>query len=135
MPRLLSSVLLLLAAALPACIPVETSTKPPPSAPSAPPPAALLRVRGAEIVDGTGRAVVLRGVAFGNQVWSNERIPRKHHGEEDFARLADLGMNAVRFYLNYRTLESDAEPGKYLEDGFRWLDENMAWARRTTAST
>ena len=38
-------------------------------------------------------------------------------------------MNVVRFYLNYRTLESDAEPGKYLDDGFRWLDENVAWAR------
>jgi endoglucanase len=107
-----------------------------PRAPGAGPPArapdqasAILRVRGADIVDGTGRAVILRGVAFGNQVWSNERIPKMHHGEQDFARVASLGMNVVRFYLNYRTLESDDEPGKYLDDGFRWLDENVAWAR------
>jgi hypothetical protein len=90
---------------------------------------AILRVRGAEIVDGAGRSVILRGVAFGNQVWANERIPRMHHGESDFARVASLGMNVVRFYLNYRTLESDSEPAKYLDDGFRWLDENVAWAR------
>jgi endoglucanase len=90
----------------------------------------ILRVQGAKVVDGSGKAVVLRGVAFGNQVWSNVRIPVQHHAEEDFARVASLGMNAIRFYLNYRTFESDAEPGEVLEDGLGWLDQNIAWARR-----
>jgi endoglucanase len=117
---------------VPACIPDAAPTTPVP-AHAAPTPAqasAILRVRGAEIVDGTGRSVTLRGVAFGNEVWSNERIARRHHGEQDFARLAAMGMNVVRFYLNYRTLESDADPGHYLGDGFAWLDENVAWARK-----
>ena len=39
--------------------------------------AQMLRVRGAEIVDGKGRPVVLRGVAFGNEVWANVRLPRQ----------------------------------------------------------
>jgi hypothetical protein len=29
----------------------------------------LLQVRGAELVDGAGQPIVLRGVAFGNEVW------------------------------------------------------------------
>lgn len=115
-----------------ACVP-DTGASPTPIAarPAPTPSSEILRVRGAEIVDGAGRTVILRGVAFGNQVWSNERIPRMHHGERDFERVASLGMNVVRFYLNYRTLESDDEPGKYLDDGFRWLDENVAWARNS----
>ena len=38
-------------------------------------------------------------------------------------------MNAVRFYMNYRTFEADAAPGKYLDDGWQWLDDNIAWAK------
>ena len=87
-------------------------------------------MRGADIVDGKGRPVVLRGVSFGNEVWGNVRLPRRHHDEADYARVAAMGMNAVRFYMNYRTFESDAAPGKYLDDGWQWLDDNIAWAKR-----
>ena len=97
---------------------------------------AILRVRGAKIVDGAGRVVALRGVAFGNEVWSNTRLPRRHHGEVDYQRVAGMGMNAVRFYLNYKTFlseavrESDTAPAQYLADGWQWLDDNIAWARK-----
>ena len=94
------------------------------------PGGAVLRVRGADIVDGKGRPVVLRGVSFGNEVWTNVRLPRRHHDEADYGRIAAMGMNAVRFYLNYRTFEADAAPGKYLDDGWQWLDDNIAWAKR-----
>jgi endoglucanase len=91
---------------------------------------AILRVRGAQIVDGAGRVVVLRGVSFGNEVWNNTRLPRRHHAEADYQRIAAMGMNAVRFYLNYRTFEADAAPGQYLADGWQWLDDNIAWAKK-----
>jgi len=91
---------------------------------------ALLHVRGEQIVDGRDRPVVLRAVAFGNQVWTNVRLPRRHHDETDYQRVAAMGMNAVRFYMNYRTFESDAAPGAYLDDGWQWLDDNVAWAKR-----
>ena len=74
--------------------------------------------------------MVLRGVSFGNEVWSNVRLPRRHHDEADYQRVAAMGMNAVRFYMNYKTFEADAAPGKYLDDGWQWLDDNIAWARR-----
>ena len=43
----------------------------------------ILRVRGVDVVDGHGHAVMLRGVAFGNQVWTNVRLPRQDHAEVD----------------------------------------------------
>ncbi len=92
--------------------------------------AQILRVRGPDIVDGAGRPVLLRGVAFGNEVWSNTRLPRKEHDEVDFQRVAAMGMNVVRFYMNYKTFEADATPGTYLADGWQWLDDNIAWARK-----
>ena len=76
-----------------------------------------------------GRSL-LRGVAFGNEVWANVRLPRRHHDETDYQRVAAMGMNAVRFYMNYRTFEADAAPGQYLDDGWQWLDDNIAWAKR-----
>ncbi len=98
--------------------------------PAAPASRGLLHVRRAEIVDGKGRPVVLHAVAFGNAVWGNVRIPRQHHDESDYARLKAMGMNAVRFYMNYRTFESDDAPGQYLADGWQWLDDNIAWAKK-----
>jgi endoglucanase len=122
---------------------IEPAPSPPiaaPAAPSPPPPlsaaaaAAILRVRGAEIVDGAGQPIQLRGVAFGNEVWGNVRLPRRHHGEVDYQRVAAMGMNVVRFYMNHRTFEGSrpaASAGAaYLPDGWQWIDDNVAWARR-----
>lgn len=89
----------------------------------------FMRAQGTKIVDSNGDPVFLRGISFGNRVWVNDRIPTKHHGKEDFKRVADLGMNLVRFYINYQTLESDDQPYTYLADGWQWLDDNVEWAR------
>ncbi len=105
---------------------VSTSPLSDPNLPKLP----LLRVDGARIVAENGASVRLTGVAFGNEVWGNVAVPSGHHSEADFERLAKMGMNSVRFYLNYRTFEDDAAPGKYKQAGWDWLDENIAWARR-----
>ena len=90
----------------------------------------FLRRDGERIVDGAGQPVRLRGVAFGNQVWGSKALPVTHHGEVDFERVRAMGMNAVRFYMYYGTFEDDAAPGVYKDAGWRWLDDNVAWARR-----
>ncbi len=90
----------------------------------------MLRVQGNEIVDATGHAVVLRGVAFGNQVWQEQAVPVLHHNETDYARLASMGMNSTRFYLNHITFEDDAAPGVYKAEGWQWIDQNIAWAKK-----
>jgi endoglucanase len=99
-------------------------TKPPGHSPHA-----TLHRRGGEIVDPEGRPVVLRGVGFGNEVWSNVPVPRDHHSEADFQRVAELGMNVVRFYLNDVTFEDDAAPFVYKDAGWAWVDDNVRWAK------
>jgi endoglucanase len=108
--------------------PPAASTPPAPLAPDV--AARILRVRGADIVDGGGHAIMLRGVAFGNEVWSNVRLPRNDHAEADYRNVSAMGMNVVRFYMNDRTFESDTAPGTMLADGWQWLDDNIAWARK-----
>lgn len=77
-----------------------------------------------------GKPVFLRGVCFSNQFWVNEAISEFHHGEQDYKRLADLGVNLVRFYINYTILEDEFNPGVYKDSGWEWLDKNIEWARK-----
>jgi aryl-phospho-beta-D-glucosidase BglC (GH1 family) len=90
----------------------------------------ILRRKGNLIVDARGREVWLKGVSFGNEVWSNNTLPVNHHTEKDFGRVASLGMNVVRFYLNYKTLEDDQQPYTYKQEGWDWIDKNIAWAKK-----
>lgn len=94
------------------------------------PAANLLRCNGTRIVDSAGTAVPLRGVAFGNEVWSGAAVPSTHHNELDFARVQAMHMNVVRFYLSYQSFEDDAAPYQYKQAGFDWLDKNIAWAKK-----
>lgn len=92
------------------------------------PGAAFLRVKGADITDGDGKTVFLKGVSFGNEVWTDVEIP-DDHGEVDFGRLADLGANSTRFLLNYKTFEDDDAPGTYKQAGWDWIDQNVSWGK------
>ena len=92
-------------------------------------PLSMLRVQGDKIVDATGRTVTLKGVAFGNQVWQEQAVPVLHHNEVDYARLASMGMNSTRFYMNHITFEDDAAPGVYKPEGWQWIDQNIEWAK------
>ena len=108
-----------------AAAPPTAATPPGPLAPAV--AARILRVRGADIVDGAGRPVMLRGVAFGNEVWSNTRLPRTHHDEVDYQRVAAMGMNVVRFYLELQDVHGGiaaSEPRRSL------LADGLAVARR-----
>jgi endoglucanase len=76
-----------------------------------------------------GEEIHLRGMAFGNLVYEDNRSPAQHHSEIDLQRVRSLGMNAIRFYLNYKTFESDASPYTYKQSGWDWLDKNVEWAK------
>jgi endoglucanase len=89
---------------------------------------AWLSVRSTAIVDRDGKQRFLKGVSLGNEVWTNAVLP-DDHTEVDFRRLAAMGANSTRFLLNYRTFEDDAAPGVYKDAGWRWIDQNIAWAR------
>lgn len=115
----------------PPLTPLPEESLPPNTTPLAPEvEAQLWSVQGREVVDGEGTPVVMRGIAFGNEVWNHTAIPSAHHTGRDFATVAAMGMNSVRFYLSYRTFEDDAAPFVYKEAGWSWLDQNVEWAKR-----
>jgi len=96
-----------------------------------PKPDGLVSLSGTQILDAQGNPMLLQGVAFGNEVWRNPTsAPQNHHSEIDYQRVSTMGMNAVRFYLNYQLFESDSNPYVYRQEGWDWLDTNIAWAKR-----
>ena len=89
----------------------------------------FVRAEGRELVCG-GEPYLIKGMAMGNDVWNNpSAAPAADHDESAFRELAAMGFNSVRFYLNYALFEDDADPYRYREEGFGWLDRNIRWAR------
>jgi hypothetical protein len=83
------------------------------------------------LTDGEGNNILLKGMAFGNNVWANPAVPPKtHHTEESYGELSAIGFNSVRFYLNYGLFESDDAPYKYKKEGWDWLDWNIKMAKK-----
>ncbi len=89
-----------------------------------------IRTSGQNLVIGSNNTVInLHGVCFGNQVWSTPSIPpTTHHAEADFARVTNMHMNAIRFYMNYQLFEDDSNPYHYKQTGWDWLAANIQWA-------
>lgn len=90
----------------------------------------FIRTDGRLLKDDEGREYLLKGMAFGNNVWTNPADPPydTHHTKESYRELSDMGFNSVRFYLNYRLFEEDDAPYIYKESGFKWIDDNLKWA-------
>lgn len=84
---------------------------------------------GKDIIGIDGEKLVIKGIAFGNSVWS-DKINYNHHTEDSYKELSEMGFNSVRFYINYRFFEDDHAPYKYKESGFKWLDKNVKWAKK-----
>ncbi|HEY7413858.1 MAG TPA: cellulase family glycosylhydrolase [Ktedonobacteraceae bacterium] len=112
----------------------------------------VLTIRGSDVIDAEGQIVTLHGFGLGGWMNMENFItghPAYEQGlreslysvlgeqkynfffdrfltyffEEDDARfLASLGLNALRIPINYRHFESDMEPFKIKEEGFKHLD-------------
>lgn len=94
-------------------------------------PDQFIQVSGRKLIDPDGNEFLIKGIAFGNRVWQNvSREPSGHHGPGDYETIKSLGFNSVRFYLNYQLFEDDARPFEYKEEGFAWIDKNIAAARK-----
>ncbi len=89
----------------------------------------FLTVSGKNIVK-DGNPILLKGVAFGNEVWSDKEVPNTHHNEDDFIRVKNMNMNVIRFYINYKTFENDNAPYTYKQAGWDWINQNIAWAKK-----
>ena len=69
---------------------------------------------GTKLIGADGKEFLIKGMAFGNNVWSNPSVPAySHHDEKAYKELAAMGFNCVRFYLNYGLFESDNDPYRY----------------------
>ncbi len=91
----------------------------------------FVHAEGRYIIGTDGEKLEIRGMALGNSVWSNPTTPNlNHHTENSYKELSEMGFNCVRFYLNYDIFESDNEPYKYKESGFKWIDKNIKWAKK-----
>lgn len=91
-------------------------------------PSEFVHARGSQLfINDT--VVQLRGTCIGNNIWQEDPWPVTDHVEEDFSRIRNLGMNAVRFYLTWKTLESQDTPYLYDGPGWEWIDTNIIWAR------
>ena len=93
-------------------------------------PFRFIRPVGTRVLFEDGSPTTLRGYCFGNDVYTDRRLPVTHHDERDYQRLRAMGMNLVRFYMHWQTFEAEARPYEYLNDGWAWLDLNIEWARR-----
>ena len=107
------------------------TNSPTPTPASTEPGNAFVHVKGANLVTGNDDTpLYLRGVAFGNEVWSNNNISTTDHSEIDFQRVKEMNMNTIRFYLNYHIFEDDTNPYTYKQTGWDWLDQNVSWAKK-----
>ena len=97
------------------------------------PGAEFIRRKGNQLVVGADEQPIrLRGINFTNDVdWADYTwiLESEHHSEVDFQRVSDMGMNVIRFMLDYRFFEDDAFPYVYHQEGWDWLDQNLDWAK------
>lgn len=112
----------------------------------------MLRTRGKDIINAEGKVTPLRGFCIGSwlmmestmlgfpgaeqqfrgflEYYAGEEKAKKFFDnlldafiqEEDIKLMKEMGCTAVRVPFNYRHFESDNEPFKYKEEGFKHLD-------------
>jgi len=95
-------------------------------------PGFIRRDRDKLVVGEDAHEIRLRGVNFNNLNWEEDAaliINSDHHSELDFQRVADMGMNVIRFNLSYVVFEDDDDPYNYKREGWDWLDQNISWAK------
>jgi aryl-phospho-beta-D-glucosidase BglC (GH1 family) len=92
----------------------------------------FIKASGQLLTDGSSQPYLIKGMAFGNNVWQNPaEPPNRHHTAESYRELSGLGFNSVRFYLNYGLFEKDGAPYAYDGmPGWAWLDWNIAEAKK-----
>ena len=94
----------------------------------------FVKVNGTKLYDEEGNEFLIKSMGMGNDVWANpsddSSIRGVHHTAESYVELAEWGFNSVRFYLNYGLFEDDENPYVYKEVAWKWLDDNVQWAKK-----
>lgn len=85
-------------------------------------PRGFLRVEGEKVLDPGGSPVLLRGFNTGFRDF------KKVLGEEDIARIRELGGNCLRLWYEYKDFEE--RPYEYNREAFELLDRVLEWCGR-----
>lgn len=89
----------------------------------------FIHTKGKDLYKGS-TLIYLKGTSVGNRVWSNDDWPEEEFGEKDYERLKEMGMNTIRFLMNYKYFETDDTSGDNYVKNWAWLDTNIKWARK-----
>ena len=92
------------------------------------------RVDGQNILAPDGEKILLKGISFNNGTFAtpdsaDDVVVTVDHTAQSYVELAEMGLNHVRFCLNYHLFEDDSDPYTYKEDGFEVIDRNLEWAK------
>lgn len=120
--------------------PAQLPTEVPPTPtrePLPPLPEGFVHAKGRDLVIGESQTLIrLTGVNFPAYGWGDSgEDPKavfnaKDFRQEDYFRVADMGMNVVRLNIWYRLFEHDYYPYLYDKpEGWDWLNQQIAWAK------
>ncbi len=57
-------------------------------------------------------------------IWNVKSVSLK-----DFKNIKQMGFNAIRLHMNYKTFEDDNNIGNFKADGWHWLDRAISYAK------
>ncbi|MEY3219641.1 MAG: hypothetical protein RIT27_998 [Pseudomonadota bacterium] len=95
----------------------------------------FIRAKGTLLVKGANeQPILLTGANFvaydDDDEPASNAFNSKNFDEEDYKRLAEMGMNVVRLNMWYKVFEDDSKPNVYKPEGWEWLEKNLIWARK-----
>ncbi|OFY67275.1 MAG: hypothetical protein A3H98_02135 [Bacteroidetes bacterium RIFCSPLOWO2_02_FULL_36_8] len=97
-------------------------------------PSDFIRAKNSQLIIGVNeRPITLRGVNFVNDAgWLNysNLFISQDHSEIDYNRIKEMGMNVVRFMVDYDFFVDDSAPYIYRSEGWALLDTNLKWASK-----
>ncbi len=91
----------------------------------------FIKAQGRILVDEDGKEYNIEAINFGNEAMDYPaELTNGKYGEETYKELSEMGLNSVRFLINYNLFEDDANPYVYKESGFAWIDKNLEMAKK-----
>lgn len=98
-------------------------------------PTDFIRAKGTQLVKGSNeQPILLTGANFiaydDDDEPASKAFNSKNFDEEDYKRIAEMGMNVVRLNMWYKVFEDNAKPNVYKPEGWEWLEKNLIWARK-----
>lgn len=82
-----------------------------------------------------GEPIQLQAINFDNLTWYQEThldgkpVFLLHHTEEDYDQIQSLGFNSIRYFIRWQDLFVDPVTCEKQEEGWKWLDQNISWAK------